>query len=332
MHDWKAQLKADPLPWLLEPDEVNPGVRYFALRDLLDRPAGDPEVVAAQAAVMRTGPVPATLDAQDLEGFWVKPGPGYGPKYRGTLWSVIFLAQLGADGRDARIRRAVDYVFAHAQTEAGAFSCNGKPSAAIHCLWGNVARAMLDLGYWGDARLSRAIESLAQSITGEGYKYLRGGVQGPGFLCSANYGLPCGWGAVRALWAFNRVPAADRTPAARAAIDATIDFLLRYDVARADYPYKDRISSSWFKFGYPLGYVTDVLLNLEALTEAGCGADPRLRDAIDLVLSMQDESGRWKMAYSYHGKMWMNVEKKGQPSKWVTLRALRVLKRAAEAA
>ena len=321
------RLQADPLPWLLEPDEANPGVRYFALRDLLDRPADDPEVVAAQDAVMRTGPVPAILDAQYPEGYWVKPGPGYSPKYRSTLWSVLFLAQLGADGKDERIHRAVEYVFAHAQAENGGFACNGRPSTTIHCLWGNMVRALLDLGYGGDERLDRAIDALARSITGEGYEwYRKGGVQAPGFVCSANYGLPCGWGAVRALWALNRVPAAGRPPAVEAAIKASTDFLLSYDVARADYPYKERISSSWFKFGYPLGYVTDVLLNLEALSEAGYAKDPRLNDAVELVLAKQDEQGRWKMEYSYTSKMWADVEKKGKPSKWVTLRALRVLR------
>ena len=328
MNDWKTLLKADPLPWLLEPDDANPGVRYFALRDLLDRPTGDSEVVAAQADVMRSGPVPVILDAQYPDGYWMKPGPVYSPKYRGTVWQVLFLAQLGADGRDERVRRAVDYVFTQAQAPNGAFSYNGRASGAIHCLWGNLARALLDLGYWGDERLGRAIDVLARSVTGDGYeRYYRSGVQAPGFVCSANYGLPCGWGAVRVLWALNRVPLDSRTPAVEAAIAASIDFLLGYDVARADYPYQERISSSWFKFGYPLGYVTDVLLNLEALTEAGCGDDPRLSEAVSLVLSKQDEQGRWKMEYSYNGKMWADVEQKGKPSKWVTLRALRVLKR-----
>ncbi len=330
------RLKADPLPWLLEPDEANPGVRYFALRDLLDRAEDNPKVIAAQTEVMRTGPVPAILDAQYPEGYWVKPGPGYSPKYRSTLWQVLFLAQLGlvlskvegADGQDERVRRAVEYVFAHAQTEHGAFACNGRPSTTIHCLWGNVTRALLDLGYWGDERLDRAIDALARSITGDGYdRYYKSGVQAPGFVCSANYGLPCGWGAVRALWALNRVPAAGRTSAVEAAIEASTDFLLSYDVARADYPHHERISSSWFKFGYPLGYVTDVLLNLEALTEAGCGGDPRLDEAVEMVLSKQDEQGRWKMERSYNGKMWADVEKKGKPSKWVTLRAVRVIKK-----
>jgi hypothetical protein len=325
---WKIKLKADPLPWLLEPDETNPGVRYFALRDLLDRPDDDPELIAAQAAVMRTGPVPTILEAQEPEGYWVKPGPGYSPKYRSTLWSVLFLAQFGADGQDERICRAVDYVFNYAQAESGAFAYNGKPSTAIHCLWGKLVRAFLDLGYWGDERLTRAIDALARSITGDGYEawYRKSSLMAPGFVCSYNYGLPCGWGAVQALWGLNRVPREGRTPAVKAAIDASTDFLLSYDVARADYPYQERINSGWFKFGYPLGYVIDVLLNLEVLAEAGCGKDPRLNEAIELVLSKQDEQGRWKMRYGYKGKMWVDIEKKGKPSKWVTLRALRMLR------
>ncbi len=333
---WLTRLKADPFSWLLEPDEANPGVRYFALRDLLDQPANDPKVVAAQAAVMRTGPVPTILDAQYPEGYWVKPGPGYSPKYRSTLWQVLFLAQLGlvlsevegADGRDERVRRAVEYVFAHAQTESGAFSCNGRPRAIIHCLWGNVVRALLDLGYWGAERLNRAIDGLARSVTGEGYGwYGKSQIQAPGFVCSANYGLPCAWGAVPVLRALNRVPAAGRSPVVEAAIEASTDFLLSHDVARADYPYHEHISPHWFKFGYPIGYVADVLLNLEALVEAGCGGDSRLDEAVEFVLSKQDEQGRWKMERSYNGKMWADVEEKGKPSKWVTLRALRVIKK-----
>ena len=327
MKNWQTRLNDDPLPWLLEPDEANPGVRFFALRDLLDHAADDPELIAAQADVMRSGPVPAILDAQYPDGYWIKPGPIYSPKYRGTVWQVIFLAQLGADGQDDRIRRAAEYTIEQAQAKSDAFAYNGQPSGAIHCLWGNLVRALLDLGYQDDERLKTAIDALARSITGDGYEwYRKSGIQGPGFFCSANYGLPCGWGAVRALWALNRVPTGGRTPAVETAIAASTEFLLRHDVARADYPFQKRISSSWFKFGYPLGYVTDVLLNLEALAEAGCGGDPRLSETVDLVLSKQNEQGRWKMEYSYNGKMWADVEQKGQLSKWVTLRAIRMLK------
>ncbi|MCD4684687.1 MAG: nitrogen fixation protein NifH, partial [Anaerolineae bacterium] len=292
------------------------------------RPGEDPELSAARKAIMNTGPVPVILDAQAPEGFWVKPGPGYAPKYRGTLWSVLFLAQLGCDGGEERVQRAVEYVFDHAQTKNGAFAMSGTPGTAIHCLWGNMVRALLDLGAWGDERLKKAVDWLARSVTGDGFRpYLKGGVQAPGFVCSANYGLPCGWGAVRVLWGLNAVPSEYRTPMVNAAINMCIEFLLGYDIARADYPYKDRINSSWFKFGYPLGYVTDVLLNLDVLTEAGVVDDPQLDDAVELVLSKRGGDGRWPLDYSYSGKLWVDIEEKRKPSKWVTLRALRVLKR-----
>ena len=76
-----GMLRDDPLPWLLEPDPANPAVRYFTLRDLLHRAEADPEVRQARAEIMATGPVPAILAAQQSEGYWVKPGAGYSPKY-----------------------------------------------------------------------------------------------------------------------------------------------------------------------------------------------------------------------------------------------------------
>jgi hypothetical protein len=129
------------------------------------------------------------------------------------------------------------------------------------------------------------------------------------------------------LWALNAVPAEGRTPAVEAATRSSLDFLLSYDIARAEYPYQTRISPHWFEFAYPLGYVTDILLDLEALTEAGMVDNPRLDDAVAWMLSKQDEQGRWKLEYSYRSRMWINIERMNKPSKWVTLRAMGVLKR-----
>ena len=90
--------------------------------------------------------------------------------------------------------------------------------------------------------------------------------------------------------------------------------------------YSEKPNRSWFRFGYPIGYVTDVLQNLELLTALGYGDDPRLSNAVELLLSKIDAQGRWKMEYTYNGKTWVDIEEKGRPSKWVTLRALRVLR------
>jgi len=107
-----------------------------------------------------------------------------------------------------------------------------------------------------------------------------------------------------------------------------LKFLLSHDVATADYPFGfgNKPSSSWFKFGYPIGYMADILQNLEVLTALGQVSNPKIAPALEFINSKQDVQGRWKMEYSLNCKMWVDIEKKGQSSKWITLRALRVLK------
>jgi hypothetical protein len=327
--EWVERLNGDPLPWLLEPDPANPGVRYSALIDLLDRPADDPEVVEARHTVMTSGPVPAILNVQDSDGSWVKPGAGYSPKYRGTAWQIIFLAELGADPSDERVRRGCEYLLSHSIASNAAFSASQPPvpSGSVHCLNGNLLYALLHLGYTGDSRVQTALDWQARAITGEGeISYYKSATAGPGFACGVNLGQPCGWGATKALRALVAVPPYQRTPAVQRAVAAGAEFLLSRDPAAADYPYTDRVSSTWFKFGFPLSYWSDVLETTAVLMELGYGSDPRLANVLQLILSKQDTQGRWKLENSLNGKMWADIEVKGKPSKWVTLRALRVLK------
>ena len=331
--DWHSPLNGDPLPWLLEPD--NPPVRYFALTALLDRPADDPEVKATRAAINSSPPVKNILDAMYPQGYWVKPGPGYSPKYRSTVWSVIFLDQLGADGNDPRIRTACEYVLDHTQAPNGGFGCSSHVDAphppnslVLHCLNGNLLRAMLGFGLGDDERVQRAIEWQARSITGDKFtEEYKSGTPGPGFRCGANYGEPCAWGAIKALRALARIPDDKRTPQVKKAIKTGVEFLLSRDLLKADYPAGDgRINSSWFKLGFPSGYVADVLQNLEVLGELGHGRDKRLKPALEWLLARQDAHGRWKNQYAYAGKLWADIELQGGLSKWVTLRACCVLK------
>ena len=342
VQDWKKTLKADPTDWLLENDKTQPAIRYYTLRDILGRDENDKEVKAAKAAIMASGPVPVILAAQQPEGYWDKPGAGYGPKYRGTQWALVFMAQFGADGADPRIRTGCEYLLSHAIANSGGLSWNGTTSGFEHCMAGNLGAALIDFGWLEDRRLHVAMEWLAQTITGEGVadasnrdtskRYYKSGNSAPLFVCSVNVNLPCAWGAIKAMVALSKVPPAHRTRNMQAAIKQGVGFLLSRDPAVADYPFgrENRPSSSWFKFGYPIGYITDVLQNLEVLAALGQAQNPRLANALKLVLSKQDEQGRWKLEYTYNGKTWVDTEKKGQPSKWVTLRALRVLKRAEE--
>jgi hypothetical protein len=242
----------------------------------------------------------------------------------------MFLADLGADDADERIRQSCEYLLSHCQASSGGLSVTSAPSGVIHCLNGNLTYALLTLGLpWQDDRIQQALDWQARAILGEDATYYASGTTGPGFACTANWALPCAWGAIKALKAFGLLPPEARTPRIQKAIAAGIDFMLSRDLARADYPYQERISSNWFKFGYPLSYTSDILEALEALARLGhppLADDPRLANAIEFMLSKQDSQGHWKLEYALNGKMWVDIEEKGRPSKWVTLRALRVLK------
>jgi hypothetical protein len=330
---WSAGLRADPLPWLL--DAEAPAARHRALVDLLGRLPDDPDVTEARTAAMAAPPIAPILAAQDAEGWWLRPGPGYGPKYRSTVWSVIFLEQLGADGSDRRIRTGCAYLLDHATVAGASFAVGyqeGKlqPSYQLHCLNGNLLRAVIGLGWADDPRVRDAIAWETAAILGsEGHRYSKGGTPGPGFACAVNEGLPCGWGAVKAVLGLARIPPADRSPEVSRALAAGVELLLSVDPSTALYPMgwgNEKPNGSWFKLAFPLGYVADVLQVMEAVCEAGAAGDPRLAPAVDWLLAQQDADGRFVNRYAYVSKMAAHIDSQGKPSRWVTLRACRVLR------
>jgi hypothetical protein len=334
---WQNQLKGDSLAWVLETQ--NPEVRAAALRDLLDIPESDAEYRAARKRAHRDGPIAAILGEMDEEGYWVEPGPGYNPKYRSTVWSISLLAQLGANVKeDKRIEQACEYLLEHALTSNGQFTATGAPSGAIDCLQGNLCWSLLELGF-EDPRLETAFDWMARCITGEGIasfddkhasiRYYAGKC-GPDFACGANNRLPCAWGAAKVMLALGRLRRERYTPAIERGVQRGVDFLLSVDPAEANYPagYANKPSGNWWKFGFPVFYITDLLQIVEALVALGYGSDPRLQNALRIIREKQDENGRWALEFEYSGKTWVDFGKKKEPNKWVTLRALRVLKAA----
>ena len=154
-----------------------------------------------------------------------------------------------------------------------------------------------------------------------------------GFACGANNKLPCAWGAVKVMLAFGRLPAERRTPLIERAIQQGVDFLLGVDPATAAYPtgYSGKPSGNWWKFGFPVFYVTDLLQIAEALVALGYGDDPRLASALDLIREQSRTrrgAGRWSTITPARPGSIFGPKK--QPNKWVTLpRLSRVLKAAA---
>lgn len=328
-------LAEDPLPWLLEPADA--AVRASALQCLLGRGADDSEFRRARSNAMDVNPIAGILAAQNEAGWWVKPGPGYAPKYSGTVWNLMFLDQLGADPADERIQRACDYVLTWCPTAIGGFGASGShlernppSSSALHCLTGNLARALIRFGYLDHPGVRAATDWAARTILGEDVaRWYASGTSGPGFACGANEGLSCAWGAVKEMLAVVAIPSDRRTDREQRAADAGVEFLLSRDPVVADYPMgygNTKPNNSWFKPGFPSAYVTDVLQNMEALSGLGVAADPRLDHAYEWLVGLADDRGRWKNRYAYPGKTTVTIDQQGTPSKWVTLRACSVLR------
>jgi len=161
----KKQKEAS-LEWLLEPSD--PGVRYLAMRDLILLPANDIELLKAREEAHARGPIARILSEMSPDGYWVKTGPGYNPKYRSTVWSIILLAQLGASYHaDNRIATACNYLLDHNLSPKGQFSVYDIPSGTIDCLQGNLCAALVKMGCQ-DVRIDQAYEWMARTVTGEG--------------------------------------------------------------------------------------------------------------------------------------------------------------------
>lgn len=330
MSDWKSLLKADPRDWLLEED--NASVRYYTLTDILDIPADRSEVVDAKHKIMENGVVPKILANQESGGYWGVPEDFYEhSKYKGTTWQLIILAELGADARDDRIHNACEFILENSQDRSsGGFSIWGTPenggrhSAVIPCLTGNMVWSLIKLGYLEDSRLQKGIDWITT------YQRFDDRVDKPptGWPYDSPYGCwgrhTCSMGAIKALKALSEIPEQIRSAEVKEMIMKGAEYFLRHHVHKRSHHLEKVCKPGWLKFGFPLMYQTDALEILGVLTKLGYH-DERMQEAIDLLISKQDDRGRWILETTFNGRFQANIESKEKPSTWVTLNALRVL-------
>jgi len=347
--DWRSLLKADPTDWLLERE--NPSVRYFALRDILDCSDKDPEIVEARAAIRRYKKVSKIFRKQKPGGYWESAEHPYDPKYKSAYWQIIILGLLGLDKGDERVRRACGYIFQF-QLEDGGFTTFREEGAKreyqwmkkrllekerepppfeawaqekireyeMSCLTGNVAAALIRLGYASDGRVRRALKWLAEVQNADG-----------GWLCPywkahIKDKHSCFMGTITPLDAFSELPEEYRSPEMDVAIERGVEFLLMHRLFKADHHQFRVIKGAWLKFSFPC-FFYDILRGLSVVTRLGYAKDRRIDDAFEILLQKQNMDGKWILESTQSGKMQTNLEQKGKPSKWVTLNALRVIKR-----
>jgi hypothetical protein len=316
---------AKVIDWLIEKD--HPSVRYLTLVDLLGRKLDDPEVKAAYSKIPRVGWAHDLLRTQKPKGYWEAHEPRTVrawvrflrfPLYNSSIWKGIVLSDLGLTATDPRVRRFADLVFQYKlqlSTEVNLFT-------EEVCIVGNVARMMTRFGYGDDRRVRKLYDWLIEDQREDG-----------GWNCSQS--TPGTLDAWEALAAFAALPKAKRSRRIEQAISSGAQFFLERRLFR-----EGRRYAPWFRFHYPNHYFYDVLVGLDVLTQLGYAGDRRLRPALQILQDKRRPDGTWLLDAVHPDEepsagfvpqkkthRPFTLEMPGKPSKWITLSALRVLKR-----
>lgn len=301
------------MEWLLEPE--NPSVRYFTLMNLLDRPPNDPDVIAARAAIPRSTLVAGIFAARKPAGYWGKSRDYYIPKHYSTFWVLSALGDLGLSAEDERIRGACEFMFSH-QREDGAFrrwrhipgnwgwERNGEP-----CTHARIVRFLIQFGYGDDPRTQAAMSWLVQAQREDG-----------GWLCMrSDTRHACLRATLDYLRATVLLPEALKTETTQRAAEFVAGLLMDPNMGRY------HVSDAWTVLQYPY-FNYGVLPALEVLTVLSYGQTHHgVAAATEWLLSRRQEDGTWPLDEEvFHPPA--DFGPAGQPNKYITLDALRVLK------
>ncbi len=332
MSNWKSVLNADSTEWLLEKD--NPSVQYFTLINILGMPENDPKTRRTKEEIMKIGVVPKILARQEDSGYWGRPEDFYiRSKYKGTVWTLIILAELGADENDERIRKTCEFILENSQDrESGGFSyLSAKTSGGDHnkvlpCLTGNMVWSLIRFGHLEDPRVQNGVNWIVkyQRFDDRIKEVPKGWPYDKFENCWGKH--TCHMGVVKALKALAEIPADDRSKDVKNTIEKGAEYLLKHHIHKRSYDLSRVSKPEWLRFGFPLMWNTDILEILEILTKLGY-KDNRMQEAVDLVISKQDNQVRWMLENTFNGRFQVSIERKGKPSKWITLKVLKVIKR-----
>ncbi len=300
MQNWQKFLNGDALAWLLEPE--NPSIRYWTLIDVLDRPESDPEVQEARSAIPQQALVKELFALQHPEGYWgdeTKPHNA-----QGAVAALTLLSRLGVIP-DERTTAGCDSFLKNCQHESGGFSMTKRLRSGIFpCTTGEHLSFLVYFGLGDDRRVRAAFAFLIEEMAVE-----------DALDCGRYEHRDCLWGAIAALNGLAVLPAGMRSEQSERVVKRLADTLL-------DAPYDfEGEHKRWFTFGVPRGW--DLLSALKALAANGYAHDARFMALLRMVIDRQNGQGRWLCGSV--SRTWP-VEKRNQPSKWVTLDALRLLK------
>jgi len=321
------RLSQDVLNWLLE--STQPAVKYHTLLRLLDRKEDDCEVTSAYSHISLIGWARDILASQKPTGFWESREDLYRPKYTATIWRLIVLADLGMTAEDIRIRRPCEFFLKeYARPDGGFDDSTSAISRSEVCLTGNLTRTLVRCGYVEDTRVRAAYDWFVDHQMEDG-----------GWHCfveqAAGKGTLDCW---EALSAYSVLPRNKWTTKIKRSVENGAEFYLERRLI-----HEGRRYAPWLRLHYPIHYYYDILVGLDVLTVLGYAGDKRLKPALEVLKNQRRVDGTWNLGpinpdlgmgakYTFKGRpKRFALEKEDQPSKWITLTALSILKRVDEA-
>lgn len=293
--------------WLLNSDSA---IRWQVKRDLLNE---SPEAVASERARVATEGWGARLLAlQTSDGLW-GGAVWQALDWVSTMDTLVLLRDLGLDPQSPQARRAIKLVLDNHLTWGPEFGDSpffeGEEEACIN------GRTLAVGAYFGVNS-----DVLVQKLLG-------GQMEDGGWNCyappsnrSSFHSTIC---VLEGLLEYEKMPGATIDVAAPRKRGE--EYLLERHLFRS-LSTGEMINPSWLEFSFPTRWHYDVLWALDYLRRAGATPDSRMAEAIELVKQKQDSHGRWPLENVHPGRVHFEMEEGGQPSRWNTLRALRVLK------
>ncbi len=299
------------IDWLLDAD---PSIRWQVMRDLMDRPPD--EVAAERARVAREGWGADVLAAQNADGRW--GGGTFLPRGIGTFDTLHLLYLLGVDPASDEARRAIPPVHEAARWDYDA-NLRFWEGEVEPCINGRVVAIG---AYFG------------QDVRGIVARLLTEQMADGGWNCEQENGSTRGSfdttiNVLEGLCEFEGSTGAngDVSAARKRGEEYLLERRLLHRLSDGEIP-----QPRWLEAGFPYSWHYDVVRALDYFRTASPEPDERMTEALDIVESKRDAAGRWRLETAYHDELPVDLgETVGQPSRWITLHGLRILRWAGRA-
>lgn len=337
-------LNKDPIPWLLE--KVDPHIRYLTLRDLLNADISTDKMKSEYRELQNSSRAKYIFQS-NRDGI-IGDKKNFDAFYRGTLWYLAEMVEMGFDRRENYITNAGDFLLHQYQMSTGGITLKWKPKVEVACKTGEVLQYLIRAGF-SDERIDKGIEWITKNQRFDG-GWLHCPVQGIVdvvkflFLNRSGTGLKkeeslyeqsCIYASIACTKAV--LLQRSRKKNLNEIISKACEYFLRNrlfgDIGSDNHiPICCRYKKSDFtRIGYPVLFQYDILEGLRIITNAGYFLDKRTGNAFNMLIEKQNSEGRWCLENMEAGMLFGNEKKKlyrGKENKWVTLNVMRFFKHA----